>query len=68
MHDIGCARSNYWCNECEDIVPKSEKEDHEKEVHIKVPCKYCSEEFKKRLIESHEKDCKFQPQQCEFCE
>ena len=38
MHEIGCARSNYRCAECGDVVAKSEKEEHEKEAHVKLKC------------------------------
>jgi DNA-directed RNA polymerase subunit RPC12/RpoP len=38
MHDIGCARSNYKCKECGDIVAKSDKEEHDKDAHTKVVC------------------------------
>ena len=31
MHEIGCARSNYKCAVCGEIVAKSEKEEHDKE-------------------------------------
>jgi hypothetical protein len=36
MHEIGCARSNYLCEVCGDVVAKSEREDHEKEAHAKI--------------------------------
>ena len=38
MHEIGCARSNYKCTICGDIVAKSEREEHDKEAHVKVVC------------------------------
>ena len=38
IHEIGCARSNYKCPTCGEIVAKSEREDHEKEAHTKVLC------------------------------
>ena len=45
MHEIGCARNNYKCPQCGDIVAKSEKEEHEKEAHTKVVCEHCMIEF-----------------------
>jgi hypothetical protein len=38
MHEIGCARMNYRCTTCGEVVAKSEKEEHEKEAHTKVVC------------------------------
>jgi endogenous inhibitor of DNA gyrase (YacG/DUF329 family) len=36
IHEIGCARNNYKCPTCGEIVAKVEKEEHEKEAHTKV--------------------------------
>ena len=38
MHEIGCARNNYKCKECGEIVPKGEREEHEETVHKEVQC------------------------------
>lgn len=38
MHEIGCARNNYKCKECGEIVAKVEKEEHDKEAHLPVKC------------------------------
>ena len=38
MHEVGCARMNYKCVVCGEIVAKAEKEEHEKEAHTKVVC------------------------------
>ena len=38
MHDIGCARSNYKCKECGEVVPKSDKEEHEATAHKQTIC------------------------------
>lgn len=33
MHEIGCARMNYKCRECGEVVAKADKEEHEAEAH-----------------------------------
>ena len=38
LHEMGCARNNYKCQQCGDIVAKAEKEEHDKEAHTKVVC------------------------------
>jgi endogenous inhibitor of DNA gyrase (YacG/DUF329 family) len=38
MHEIGCARNNYKCPTCGEIVAKNDREDHNKEAHTKVVC------------------------------
>jgi DNA-directed RNA polymerase subunit RPC12/RpoP len=68
MHEIGCARSNYKCAVCGEIVAKSEKEEHDKEAHTKVPCQYCNVEFSKKDHEPHESSCFAKPKPCRYCE
>ena len=34
MHEVGCARNNYKCQQCGEIVAKVEKEEHDKEAHV----------------------------------
>ena len=41
MHEIGCARNNYKCRECGEIVAKAEREEHEETAHKPVTCKFC---------------------------
>ena len=38
IHEIGCARNNYICNICGDLVAKAEREEHESQAHTKVVC------------------------------
>ena len=54
MHEVGCARSNYKCPQCGDIVAKAEREEHENEAHVQISCKHCNTQFQKRMIEKHE--------------
>lgn len=57
MHEIGCARNNYKCQICGDIVAKAEKEEHDKEAHVKVSCQFCSFTTDKNKFGSHEAEC-----------
>ena len=34
MHEIGCARNNYKCRDCGDVVAKAEREEHEENCGI----------------------------------
>ena len=36
LHEIGCARNNYKCRECGEVVAKCDKEEHEAEAHVQV--------------------------------
>lgn len=68
MHEIGCARNNYKCRECGEVVQKADREEHEAEAHVKVKCQYCNYEAVKGKFGDHEEKCDFKPKQCSFCE
>lgn len=68
IHEIGCARNNYKCPTCGDIVAKAEREEHEAEAHTKIPCKFCKVDFDKRSHEKHELTCFMKPKECRYCE
>lgn len=68
IHEIGCARSNYKCATCGEIVAKQEKDEHDKEAHTKVVCQYCQIEFNKKDLQGHETSCFMRPKPCKFCE
>ena len=68
IHEIGCARSNYKCQTCGEIVAKADKEEHDKESHTKVPCQYCSTQLSKKDVESHQGSCEMRPKPCKYCE
>ena len=36
LHEATCARNNYKCAKCGQIVAKAEKDHHEQELHVKV--------------------------------
>ena len=61
MHEIQCARIYYKCAECGLVVAKTDKEDHEKEAHIKVKCQYCDFEAGKLKFGNHEERCELRP-------
>ena len=68
MHEIGCARNNYKCGVCGEIVAKVEKDEHDKEAHVKVKCQYCGWEADKNKFVDHENTCDLRPKPCKFCE
>lgn len=68
MHEIGCARMNYKCKECGEVVAKADREEHEAEAHVKVVCQYCSFSALKAAFGNHEDHCEMRPQKCPYCE
>ena len=68
MHEIGCARNNYKCRECGEIVAKAEREEHEETAHKPVTCKFCPFTQPAAKFGDHEEHCDMKPRQCQWCE
>jgi hypothetical protein len=68
MHEIGCARMNYKCRVCGEVVAKEDKEDHEAEAHKKEVCQYCKFEAMASEFGTHEETCELKPKKCLYCE
>lgn len=68
MHEGQCARLNYKCKECGQVVSKEDKEQHEATEHVPVKCQFCSFSALKTQFGSHEDVCERRPKQCKFCE
>ena len=47
LHEMGCARMNYKCRECGEVVAKEDKEEHDAEAHVPIKCQYCAFEAQK---------------------
>ena len=39
LHEVQCARNNFKCPKCGDIVAKVDKEQHELDAHTEKPAK-----------------------------
>ena len=57
MHEIGCARNNYKCRECGEVVAKAEREEHEQTAHKPVTCQYCPYTAPAAKFGAHEENC-----------
>ena len=68
MHELGCARMNYKCTVCGEVVAKEDKEEHEEEAHTKSTCQYCKFEAFALEFGDHEKTCELKPKKCLYCE
>ena len=68
MHEIGCARNNYKCRECGDVVAKADREEHEETAHKPVKCQYCPYTAPVVKFGQHEENCDMRPKQCQYCE
>ena len=68
MHEMGCARNNYKCRECGEVVAKSDREEHEETAHKAVTCQYCSYSATAGVFGKHEETCEMRPKKCQFCD
>ena len=53
---------------CGACVPKSEKEEHEEEEHVKITCEHCGFTAFKFKYGDHDAHCTKKPKPCEFCD
>jgi DNA-directed RNA polymerase subunit RPC12/RpoP len=67
MHDVGCARMNYKCKVCGEVVLKAEKDEHEAKAHAKVQCQYCQYSEIASKFGTHEERCELRPKPCQYC-
>ena len=68
LHEATCARMNYKCPKCGEVVPKSDREQHEEDVHTEKPdiaCDLCPDFVSKvqSEVDKHKREaCKNRPQ------
>ena len=41
LHEVACARNNYKCTKCGEVVPKADREQHEEDEHSDKPMLAC---------------------------
>ena len=68
MHSVRCARFNYKCKVCGEVVLLEDKEEHEEEAHAKQKCQHCNFEALVNDFGTHENTCELRPKQCLYCE
>ncbi|PRP87573.1 hypothetical protein PROFUN_04600 [Planoprotostelium fungivorum] len=67
MHSLTCARNNYLCPGCDEVIQKSKKEEHMQEVHAMVYCE-CGAHMQKRDLPLHrQNDCPKRTVTCNYC-
>lgn len=67
MHEMQCARINYKCQDCGQIVAKADKAEHEAEAHVPVVCQHCQFTAGKVKFGNHEDHCEMRPKACPYC-
>ncbi|CAG9325819.1 XAF1_4 [Blepharisma stoltei] len=67
LHEVHCKRFLYHCKDCDELIPKTQKEEHISEFHSKENCSYCGKSINKLKLEIHMKNCEAKPKECMFC-
>ena len=67
LHEPFCTRTVKKCGICEELFNIEDEEDHMKENHTEINCKFCEEKFPKTLIDIHSANCDDKPTECKYC-
>ena len=67
LHERMCANIVKKC-QCGEIIQIEQMEEHIKDAHTDVNCKYCRKGFNKKKLVDHEKTCNAKLKTCRFCE
>lgn len=67
LHEPFCIRTVKKCGLCKEIINIDDEDDHMKENHREITCKFCHRKFPQNLIELHFLNCEEQPAECKYC-
>ena len=68
LHEAVCIRNNYYCERCEQVLMKKDKQRHNDEYHVKIRCECGMEIDKEFEIEHKASLCKKRIVECKYCE
>ncbi len=68
LHETTCERHRWYCDVCEQALPKNEREQHNQNYHAMVPCD-CGDKVEVRKMADHKKvKCSRRLIPCTYCE
>eukprot|EP01103_Thecamoeba_quadrilineata_P005459 TRINITY_DN15254_c0_g1_i1.p1 TRINITY_DN15254_c0_g1~~TRINITY_DN15254_c0_g1_i1.p1 ORF type:complete len:976 (+),score=216.41 TRINITY_DN15254_c0_g1_i1:214-2928(+) len=68
LHTARCARNNWLCDSCGEVVLRSDREKHLAEVHGPTPCSECSQLIEKWKLARHKMEsCPHRLVTCRYC-
>lgn len=68
IHESYCERHNYYCNKCDKVVHKSDRDSHQDQFHKPVACDLCGEKVTRPNLPDHQYECPNRLVECMFCE
>ena len=67
LHEATCKRHHWYCKKCEKVIPVTDRDLHEEQVHSLITCQ-CGEELEISLLEMHKiTDCVKRLISCDYC-
>ena len=68
LHESTCERHRWYCKECDEVIPKSDREKHHQNFHCIVSCIDCDEEMQISSMANHKKNkCPHRLVKCMYC-
>jgi hypothetical protein len=68
MHDATCSRHRRYCEDCEQVITKSEWENHQQQYHTQIECE-CGEQVLQAHLAQHKRnECGNRLVPCMYCE
>lgn len=69
IHEPYCNRHNYFCEECEQVIQKFDRDSHYSQFHRLVACDSCRKDVKITTLPDHQQNtCVNRPVECIYCE
>eukprot|EP00164_Ancoracysta_twista_P007003 GFYU01009861.1.p1 GENE.GFYU01009861.1~~GFYU01009861.1.p1 ORF type:complete len:333 (+),score=71.59 GFYU01009861.1:143-1141(+) len=67
-HNMFCFRNNMLCDQCGEVILKTQKDAHLEEFHVPVTCE-CGKEIEKSKIDVHkDTECNQRTEICPYCQ
>lgn len=69
MHQLRCERSNYYCEECNDVIAIADRQKHIAAMHLPIECSQCKAKVMRRELQAHLADkCARRMVRCDYHE
>lgn len=66
-HSLSCSRMNWFCDSCQMVTKRTEKEKHMSEFHAMVYCE-CGTALENRVLQTHKEiECPKRIVRCQYC-
>jgi hypothetical protein len=67
LHEVHCTRYLFACEKCGEVLKKTEKDQHQKDLHSQIKCEFCSLSLESTELKVHIKVCPAKERSCLYC-